>query len=139
RSVRKEAMNASANFFATHEAKFDDLFDQLVKIRHQIATALGFKNFVELGYIRMNRVDYDAEMVENFRKQVRDVIVPLASKLRSKQAKRIGLDQLKFYDEALQFTKGNPQPNGSSDWIVQNAKKMYEELSAETGHFFNYM
>ena len=55
---------------AENEDKFDDIYDKLVKVRDRIAKKLGFKNFVELGYIRMNRLDYDAKMVENYRNQV---------------------------------------------------------------------
>ena len=55
----------------------------------------------------MNRVDYNAEMVAKFREQVRDFIVPVATKLYERQAKRIGVENLKFYDEGLNFLTGN--------------------------------
>ncbi len=140
REVRKAARETSANFFAKNEEKFDEIYDKLVKLRHQIATTLGYKNYVELGYINMNRVDYNAEMVAKFRNQVRDFIVPVASKLYERQAKRIGVEgEFKFYDEGLNFLTGNATPQGSPEWIVENGKKMYEELSPETGEFFNFM
>lgn len=139
RDVRKKAMETRASFFQDHEAKFDDIYDQLVKVRHEIATKLGYKNFVELGYIRMNRIDYNAEMVKKFRDQVRDFIVPVATKLYERQAKRIGIDELKFYDESLKFLTGNATPQGSPEWIVDNGKMMYEELSPETAEFFQFM
>ncbi len=139
RTIRKAALKATYGFYAENGEKFDDIYDQLVKLRHKIATTLGYKNFVELGYIRMNRIGYDAEMVKNFRNQVRDYIVPLANKLYDRQAKRIKVEPLKFYDQSLNFLSGNATPKGSSDWIIQNGKKMYKELSAETNEFFNYM
>ena len=140
RAVRKAARETSANFFAKNEEKFDELYDKLVKLRHKIATTLGYKNYVELGYINMDRVDYDAEMVSKFRDQVRDYIVPVATKLYERQAKRIGVEgDFKFYDEGLNFLTGNATPQGSPEWIVENGKKMYEELSPETGEFFNFM
>ncbi|MGE7666268.1 M3 family oligoendopeptidase [Ureibacillus composti] len=139
REVRKQAMKTRFNFFAENGDKFDHIFDQLVKLRHQIATTLGYKNYVELGYINMNRIDYNAEMVKKYREQVREFIVPLATKLYERQAKRIGIDDFKFYDEGLNFLSGNAKPKGESSWIVENGKKMYEELSPETGEFFNFM
>ena len=140
RAVRKAARETSANFFASNVDKFDTIFDQLVKLRHKIATTLGYKNYVELGYINMNRIDYNAEMVAKFRNQVRDYIVPVATKLYERQAKRIGVEgEFKFYDEGFNFLTGNATPQGSPEWIVENGKKMYEELSPETGEFFNYM
>lgn len=139
RNVRKEASLASAEFFNTHREQFDEIYDQLVKIRHEIATTLGYKNFVEVGYLRMQRIDYDAEMVHNFRKQVKDVIVPLASELYNQQGKRIGVDTLKFYDENFRFQSGNATPKSNPEWIIENGKKMYKELSPETNEFFQFM
>ncbi|CAM5206122.1 M3 family oligoendopeptidase OS=Ureibacillus acetophenoni OX=614649 GN=SAMN05877842_11193 PE=3 SV=1 [Ureibacillus acetophenoni] len=139
REVRKKAMIARFDFFKENGEKFDEIYDSLVKLRHQIATTLGYKNYVELGYVNMNRVDYDAEMVKNFRDQVRDYIVPVATKLYERQAKRIGVEDFKYYDEGLNFLTGNANPQGDAKWILENGKKMYEELSPETGEFINYM
>ena len=139
REIRKQALAASTQFFAENEEKFDALFDKLVKVRHKTAVTLGYKNFVELGYIRMMRVDYNAAMVKKFRDQVRDFIVPLASRLYDRQAERIGVDSLKFYDESLNFISGNATPQGSADWIIENGSKMYDELSPETGEFFRFL
>ncbi|HWK22580.1 MAG TPA: M3 family oligoendopeptidase [Ureibacillus sp.] len=139
REVRKEAMKARFDFFNENSEKFDDIFDKLVKLRHQIATTLGYKNYVELGYVNMNRIDYNAEMVAGYRDQVRNLIVPVATKLYERQAKRIGINDFKYYDEGLNFLSSNAKPQGNPDWIVANGKKMYEELSPETGEFFNYM
>ena len=139
RETRKKATEVRFNFFQEHEEKFDDIYDQLVKVRHEMATKLGYKNFVELGYVRMNRIDYNAEMVKKFRDQVRDFIVPVATKLYERQAERIGLDELKYYDESFNFLSGNATPQGSPEWIVENGKKMYEELSPETAEFFQFM
>lgn len=139
RDVRKAAMEAYYGFYSENENQFDEIYDQLVNLRHDIAVKLGYKNFVELGYTRMNRIDYDAAMVKNFRDQVRDSIVPLANRLYERQAERIGLDKLKFYDQSLNFLTGNAVPQGSPDWIIENGKKMYAELSPETDEFFQYM
>ena len=139
RATRKAATEARFGFFSEHEQEFDRLYDELVKVRHEMAVKLGYKNYVELGYILMNRIDYNADMVKKFRDQVRDAIVPVATKLYERQANRIGITDFKFYDESLNFLTGNATPKGDPAWIVANGKKMYEELSSETGEFFNFM
>ncbi|MER2088833.1 MAG: M3 family oligoendopeptidase [Sporosarcina sp.] len=139
RSVRKGAMEATYTFYSDNGEKFDEIYDELVKLRHEIATTLGYKNFVELGYVRMNRIDYDADMVKKFRNQVRDHIVPLANRLYARQAERICVDKLKFYDQSLEFLTGNATPQGSPEWIIENGKKMYAELSPETDVFFKFL
>lgn len=139
RDVRKRASEAKFKFYVENEAEIDRIFDELVKVRTKIAKKLGYNNFVELGYMRMNRFDYNKDMVENFRKQVEEYIVPINNKLYERQAKRLGLDKLSYYDEKFEFLSGNPIPKGDSKWIVNNAKTMYSELSEETNEFFTFM
>lgn len=137
--LRKSAHEAKYAFFAEHEETLDTIYDQLVKVRTRIARKLGYPDYVGLGYARMLRSDYDAQMVANFRKQVQEDIVPLASRLRERQRQRLSLENLYYYDEKTNFTSGNPQPHGEPDWIIEQGRKMYRELSAETEEFFDYM
>lgn len=139
RRIRKEAHEKSSNFFKENETKFDLIYDKLVKIRHQIALKLGFNNFIELAYLRNGRSDYNSTDVRNFREHVLKYIVPITNELRERQAKRIGVDEFKYYDIPLNFISGNPTPKGNKDWIMERTKKMYEELSPETHEFINIM
>lgn len=139
REMRKKAYEARYNFFTENEKEFDRIYDKLVKVRSKIAKKLGFNNFVELGYARMLRTDFNAAMVANFRKAVLDHIVPLASKLYEGQKERLELKELKFYDEKLTFLSGNAGPKGDAKWIIENGKIMYSELSEDTKEFFNFM
>ncbi len=139
RQTRREASTAKWSFFSENDEAIGNLFDQLVKVRHRIATKLGYRNFVELGYARMLRADYNADMVTRYRDQVRQYIVPIAGRLYERQRRRLGLDQLAHYDEEVRFLSGNPRPHGNSEWIIDQAAGMYAELSPETGDFFSYM
>ena len=139
RNIRIKASKAYYNFFEENEDKFDDLFDKLVKVRTDIAKKLKFNSFVEVGYIRMMRTDYNANMVSKFRKQVLDYIVPVASELYKRQENRLGIDKLTYIDENFEFLTGNATPKGSLEDIIENGKKMYGELSKETKEFFEFM
>lgn len=139
RSVRKNAYEARFEFFAAHQQEFDQIYDELVRLRTGMARKLGFQDFVALGYLRMNRSDYGADKVAFFRGQVERNVVPLASRLREEQRRRLGLDKLLYYDEKLFHPEGNAIPQGSPEEIVANGRVMYEELSLETGMFFKEM
>ena len=139
RNERKEASQLYYNYFEEHEDEFDDIYDKLVHIRHNISKKLGFDNFVELGYIRMDRTDYTSEMVVNLRKQILEYIVPLCNKLYKKQASRLNLDKLTYIDENIEFLDGNATIKGDSKYIIENGIKMYNELSKETKEFFDFM
>lgn len=139
RDMRKRASEAKYKFFEGHEKEFDDIYDRLVKIRTRIAKALGYNNFVELAYDRMLRTDYNKEMVKNFRKQVKESIVPVCQELVEKQRKRLSLSNMSYYDLDFKFKTGNAKPHGDANFMVNNAKNMYNELSKETGEFFDFM
>ena len=139
RNVRIEAAKKVAQFFSENQDEFDNIYDSLVKVRTRMAQKMGYKNFVEFGYKQLSRLEYDAKMVEGYRKQVLENIVPLHTELRERQGKRLGVEKLKFYDEAIKFNSGNADPHGSPEWILNNGKTMYKELSKETDEFFTFM
>lgn len=139
RDMRKRASEATSGFFKENEKEFDRIYDDLVKVRNKMAKTLGFTNYVEMGYKRLGRSDYDANMVANYRKQVYEDLVPVVAELKDRQRKRLGLKEMKYYDEPLEYLTGNATPKGDPDWIIENGKTMYKELSQETHEFFSFM
>ncbi|MDO5095973.1 MAG: M3 family oligoendopeptidase [Peptostreptococcaceae bacterium] len=139
REFRKEAYLARNRFYEAHQDEFDTIYDELVKLRHEMALALGYKNYVELQYKLLMRTDYDHNDVAKYREKVLKTITPLSVELRKQQTKRLGISDFKFYDVPCIFKDGNPNPNGEEKFIVEQAKKMYDELSPETSEFFNFM
>ncbi|MCH2082241.1 MAG: M3 family oligoendopeptidase [Saprospiraceae bacterium] len=139
RELRKAATETKWSFFEKNATQIEEIFHQLVQKRHAMAQKLGYENYIELGYARMKRSDYTPEMVANFRKQIQEFIVPITTQLYQRQAKRLGLDHLMYYDEDFRFASGNPAPQGEAGWIIAQATKMYEELSKETAEFFHFM
>ncbi|WP_179395677.1 M3 family oligoendopeptidase [Lacticaseibacillus absianus] len=139
RATRKAANDAYWGFFAAHEAEFDRIYDEMVKTRTEIARKLGFKDFAEMSYVFMDRFDYDEDMVATYRHEVQTKVVPLVQAQRAKQAKRLGLDHLAYYDLGVQFKSGNATPEGTADELVEAARQMYHEMSPESGAFFDHM
>ncbi len=139
RDLRKRAYDAKMKFYEDNEAEFDRIYDEMVKVRTEMARQMGYENYVELGYYRMCRLDYNQEMVANYRRQVKEDIVPIVNKLAERQRKRLGLDDLTYYDFSYQFANGNPKPKGSTEELVAAAVKMYHEMSPQTGEFIDIM
>ena len=139
RDTRKRAVKALSDYFMSVTDEISDIYDQLVKVRTRMARKLGYENFVELGYYRMNRNSYNRKMVENFRKQVKEYFVPFANELNEKRKNRLGVDSLKFYDQGVYFKNGNPAPSGTPEEILKAGQEMYHELSDETAEFFDFM
>ncbi len=139
RETRKKAQLAVSGWLETKETEIDNIYHEMVQKRHQMALELGYENYVQLGYDRMGRTDYGPKEVKKYRDQIYEVIVPIVADLQKRKAKRLGFKDPKSYDLAVSFLSGNPTPKGDRAWMVARAKKMYEEMSPETGEFINFM
>jgi len=139
RAVREASMRARADWYMSNAEQLDTIFDKIVKVRTRIARTLGYENFIQLGYYRMERLCYDQEKVEGFRRGVRDSIVPVAVRLKADQAVRIGVPTIKIYDNTFEYPDGNAKPIGTPDDIFAHGKEMYHELSAETAELIDFM
>lgn len=139
RDVRKAAIKAHTKFFEDNEERFDEIFDSLVKLRDTMAKKMGYDNFIELGYYRMSRTDYNSDMVAKLRESVKEKYLPIIDGLNKEQAKRIGLEKISYYDEKLEFLDGNASLIGDADYIIESGRRMYKSMSSETEEFYNFL
>ena len=139
RTERKEAFEAWADLYEKVSGELDAQYDALVALRTGMARKLGFDSYTQMAYLQRRRYDYTPEDVANFRRQVLEIIVPACTKLYQQQASRLGIEKLHYYDEALVYPDGNAIPHGTTAELVAKAQKMYQELSPQTGAFFDFM
>ena len=139
REVRRKASHEVSRFFEQNVGSFDDIYDGLVRIRTRIAGKLGFDDFIQLAYARMQRSDYGPVDVKRLRGRILKEIVPQTLDIREKQRESLGLDRLCYYDESLWFNEGNPKPRVSGEALIEEGLKMYGEFSRETGELFSLM
>ncbi len=137
---RLAAWKAEGRWYKDHQDKLDSIYDQLTHLRDEMGKKLGYEGYTTLGYYRMGRNCYTKQDVEKFRAAVVKYLVPVADRVYREQAKRLGKTYpMSFADNALEFRSGNPRPQGTADDILAQGKKFYDELSPETGEFFNAM
>ncbi len=137
---RLAAWKAVGMWFKEHQPDLDRIYDELTHLRDEMGRKLGYDGYTQLGYYRMGRNCYGKDDVEKFRSAVRKYLVPLADRIFRAQAERIGVEYpLSYADNALKFRSGNPRPQGTADDIIAQGKKFYDELSPETGEFFQTM
>ena len=139
REVRKGAFKAFSDFLKANEERFEEIWDELIKVRNEMGRNLGFENYLPVGYLNRGRLDYGEEQVKQFRKQVEEVIVPICTRLCEAQAKRLGIDEIKAYDEKIIFPGGNGTPLGDKEFMMDKLIEMFRDLSPETEEFINFM
>jgi M3 family oligoendopeptidase len=139
RNVRQAADQVRWQWFQDHRETLDDIFDQLVILRDGMAQKLGFDNFVDLGYQRMTRVDYNQQDVDRYRKMVLAEVTPFGKELRSHQARELGIEKTMAWDEAVYFAQGNPTPGNDYDHMIRQAHSMFAEIGYGLDDFFQRM
>lgn len=139
RETRREAYEVLGRGLEQHKAELDRIYDELVHVRDRMAKKMDYKNFVELGYHRMGRLCYDENSVAAFRENILRDITPVVARLRTENAKRMGIDKFMLYDNDVITPGGDPVPAGGKDNIFAAAKVMYHGLGEETGKFIDMM
>ncbi|MDB2614116.1 M3 family oligoendopeptidase [Chlamydiales bacterium] len=139
RKTRKEAYKLYHDFFKENEEALDQIYDELVLLRHEKAQILGYESYIPYIYNAMNRLDYGEKDVDLFRSQVVEFVVPAAQKIRNEQKENLGVDELMLWDLPLMDLKGAPKPIGDGKYILDQSQKMYKEFSKETGDFFDIL
>ncbi len=138
RATRRECYEALGTTLEAHSAQLDDIFDRLVHVRDRMAKKMGYQNFIELGYCRMERMCYDAQAVQTFRENIVRDIVPVVSRLRLENAQRLGIDTFRLYDNEFFTPGGDPTPCGKEE-LFAAAQKMYDAMGDVPGAFFRMM
>ena len=138
-AVRRAAYEAEAGYFDAHRAELDELYGQIVKNLNAQARVMGYHDYSELSYVRMNRIGYGPEEIRKFRDQVANDVVPQLQKVMALRAKRTGIARPTFTDLPIMFKDGNPKPIPGYKARMDAARTMYHELSPETAEFIDFM
>jgi oligoendopeptidase F len=82
---------------ADNEA-LDQLFDELITLRHKVALNAGFANFRDYMFAALGRFDYTAQDCFDFHNAIAEEIVPLADAIHRKRVAALKIDTLKPWD-----------------------------------------
>ena len=138
-AVRRAAYEAEAGYFDAHRTELDELYGQIVQNLNAQARVMGYHDYSELSYVRMNRIGYGPEEIRKFRDQVANDVVPQLQKVMALRAKRTGIARPTFTDLPIMFKDGNPKPIPGYKARMDAARTMYHELSPETAEFIDFM
>lgn len=96
--VRQEVYELIVDRRGLDREKLDELFTQLVQLRHQLAINAGCKNYRDYKFLALGRFDYSVQDCLNFHDSVATHIVPLARQIAQLQADKLGKTKLKPWD-----------------------------------------
>lgn len=140
RALRKEVWEKMANRRQEDQEKLAGVFDQLVKLRDQIAKNTGFESYSSYKFKDLGRFDYTEADTKSFHKSVELVIKPLYVQLMQERKERLGVEKLRPWDLAVDIFGDQPlQPFADPSELVEGTIKALTRLHPEMGEMIQLM
>lgn len=133
RQVRQKYAVLGENALLQVAGDLDRIYDEMMKIRTEIAEKTGFDNYTDYCLCKHGRTSYGREELKKFAENVEKYIVPVVSKMVAEQANRLG-HEVKNYDESLLFPGRNVKIEKD---LLSAYKNIFGRLSPETKVFFD--
>ncbi len=138
--VRKLVFNKIANRRRDDIEAFDDLFNSLLKKRHQVALNAGFDNFRDYKMVAMGRFDYSVQDCFNFHSSVKSEIVPLVKKIQQARLNKLGKDKFMPWDSDVDPEGKAPlKPFTDGKELLQGTIDMFNEIDPYFGDCLSTM
>jgi oligoendopeptidase F len=140
RALRQEAWELVAKRRLQESEKFDGIFDELIKLRQQIAANAGFKNYRDYAFRKMGRFDYTPDDCSKFHDAVEREIMPVVRELQSQRRAQLKLERLRPWDLAVDPLNRPPlKPFAQVGEMVSRTQKIFDSLDDELARGFKQM
>jgi oligoendopeptidase F len=90
------------------KAQLNNLIDELIALRQQIAANANFNNFRDYKFEQLGRFDYNVQDCLDFHESIALVIKPLVELLYLERKKALKIESVKPYDLAVDFRGSEP-------------------------------
>ncbi len=114
--LRKEMFEKIGQRRMADKENLDNLFSELVKLRHEVAVNAGFKDYRDYKFVALGRFDYTKEDCFAFHKAIKMEIVPLVKNIQERKLKKMGKTVFNPWDLELDpdgLTPLKPFQNGA--------------------------
>jgi oligoendopeptidase F len=129
RNVRKEVYDLLVERKRQDHDKLEDIFDQLIAIRHEIATNAGFDNFRDYKFKAMNRFDYDVQDCFDFHDSIEEHIVPIYKKIQQAKLDKFGFEKFKPYDASADPEGKQPlKPFENGEQLLNQTIEVFDKV-----------
>ena len=140
RSVRQKAWEAITARRLQDKDRLDELFNELLKLRHQVALNAGFENFRDYMFQALGRFDYTPHDCYKFHAAIEREIVPILHKQAEKRRIALGLHELRPWDMEVD-TSGKPalKPFSNGQELIDKSIQCFKSLNPYIGERLEIM
>jgi oligoendopeptidase F len=140
RALRQEAWELVAQRRLQDADKCEEIFDQLIQLRTQIAKQAGFDNYRDFAFRQKGRFDYSPENCLQFHDAVEKEIMPAVREIQADRQRQLKLEKLRPWDLAVDPQNRAPlKPFADVGEMVSRTQKIFNHLDAGLAAGFQQM
>jgi oligoendopeptidase F len=140
REVREQAWRTIQTRRLVDKDNLNVLFDELLKLRHQVSLNAGFENFRDYMFQALGRFDYTPKECYEFAEAIEKEVVPILAEQAEKRAELLNLEVLKPWDMDVN-TSGKPalKPFSNGTELIDKTIACFNKIDPKLGQMLATM
>ena len=140
RSVRQNAWETIQKRRLVDKDQLNILFDELIKLRNQVALNAGFENYRDYMFQALGRFDYTPKDCYDFAEAIEKEIVPILKEQAEKRKEALNLTSLKPWDLEVSTT-GKPalKPFQNGEDLINKSIACFNKIDSSLGEKLAFM
>jgi oligoendopeptidase F len=140
REVREQAWKTIQTRRLVDKDNLNILFEELLKLRHQVSLNAGFENFRDYMFQALGRFDYTPKDCYDFAEAIEKEVVPILAEQAEKRAELLGLEVLKPWDMDVN-TSGKPalKPFSNGTELIDKTIACFNRIDPKLGQMLATM
>ena len=134
REVRENAWKTIQQRRLIDKDDLNILFDELIKLRNQVALNAGFENYRDYMFQALGRFDYTPQDCYDFANAIEKEIVPILKEQAEKRREALGLETLKPWDLEVSVS-GKPalKPFNNGEELIDKSIACFNAIDEKLG------
>ena len=134
REVRENAWKTIQQRRLVDKDNLNILFDELIKLRNQVALNAGFENYRDYMFQALGRFDYTPQDCYDFANAIEKEIVPILKEQAEKRREALGLEVLKPWDLEVSIS-GKPalKPFNNGEELIDKSIACFNAIDEKLG------
>ncbi|MBB6236330.1 oligoendopeptidase F [Pedobacter sp. AK013] len=134
REVRENAWKTIQQRRLVDKDDLNILFDDLIKLRNQVALNAGFENYRDYMFQALGRFDYTPQDCYDFANAIEKEIVPILKEQAEKRREALGLEVLKPWDLEVSIS-GKPalKPFNNGEELIDKSIACFNAIDEKLG------
>jgi len=140
RSIREKIFKKIQERKNVDTDKLNDLFSELIQLRHQVALNAGFKNYRDYKFAELGRFDYTVQDCFDFHQSIGKEILPITKEANLERKNALKLEALKPWDKDVDI-HGRPalKPFETGAELIDKAIECFTNVRKSYGKYLAIM